>query len=141
MTDNPDSVTNILRPINSSHHRRLASTTIHVLTFIISNEHESNLNRMRACHILGTSLISNFFYCPVIMLSFVGSLVADDNDRCNDAWKSGALVKLSDLFKSITPPSKPQEWDDGEPLGVSQLREVSSIHLSRLYVVLRMDKK
>lgn len=50
----------------------------------------------------------------------------DDNDRCNDAVKAGALTKLSDVIKTITPAIIPQEWEDGEAVDIARLREVMS---------------
>lgn len=48
----------------------------------------------------------------------------DDTDRCDDAIKAGALTKLSDIIKSITPIVVPQEWKDGEAVDIARLREV-----------------
>ncbi|EJD05875.1 ARM repeat-containing protein [Fomitiporia mediterranea MF3/22] len=105
-------VTNILRS-NSNHERRLSSTIIHVLSAIISNTSEPAPNRAKACHILSW-------------------LVADDTGRCIDAWKSGALVKLADLVSSLTPTTKPQEWEDGEASDISNLREAALTSIASL---------
>lgn len=62
----------------------------------------------------------------------VGQLVSDDKPLCKLVYERGALTKLSNLLKSITPTEPPSEWDVDEPETDSTLREVGTILLNML---------
>lgn len=62
----------------------------------------------------------------------VGQLVTDDKPLCKLVYERGALTKLSNLLKSITPTEPPSEWDVDEPETDSTLREVGAISLNIL---------
>ncbi|KAL5511605.1 hypothetical protein ACEPAH_4822 [Sanghuangporus vaninii] len=106
-------ITNIIRSANLGNDHRFSTMVIHVLSSIISNTKEPTVNRAKACHILSW-------------------LVADHTDRCLDAWKSGALTKLAEVVSSVTPTTKPQEWEDGEAIDTSRLREAALTAIASL---------
>ncbi|KAL5533100.1 hypothetical protein ACEPAF_4876 [Sanghuangporus sanghuang] len=106
-------ITNIIRSANLGNDHRFSTMVIHVLSSIISNTKEPAVNRAKACHILSW-------------------LVADNTDRCLDAWKSGALAKLAEVVSSVTPTTKPQEWEDGEAIDTSRLREAALTAIASL---------
>lgn len=86
------------------------------------------VHRMKACHIL--SKLQFALVMKMINLR-LGTLVADDKERCIDAWKLGNLARLSELITSITPTVKPQEWEDGESVDITRLREVLLLRNAR----------
>ncbi|KAL5490344.1 hypothetical protein ACEPAI_5177 [Sanghuangporus weigelae] len=106
-------ITNIIRSANLGNDHRYSTMIIHVLSSIIWNTNEPAVNRAKACHILSW-------------------LVADNTDRCLDAWKSGALTKLAEVVSSVTPTTKPQEWEDGEAIDTSRLREAALTAIASL---------
>ncbi len=53
--------------------------------------------------------------------------MSDDKLLCKLVYERGALTKLSNLLKSITPTEPPSEWDVDEPETDSTLREVGAI--------------
>ena len=60
----------------------------------------------------------------VWLIRDLGQLVTDDKTLCKLVYERGALTKLSNLLKSITPNEPPSEWDADEPETLSALREV-----------------
>ncbi|PAV23692.1 ARM repeat-containing [Pyrrhoderma noxium] len=103
-------------PIGQKHKDKLAQLrdmVILILNSAISNEYGLLANRTKACHILSAFLL-------------------DDEERCKEAFGSGTLLKLSDVLTSITPTTKPQEWDDGEPKPKTLLREAALTALASI---------
>lgn len=59
-------------------------------------------------------------------------LVADDKDLCQLAYDRGALSKLAQLVKSITPTEPQNDWDEDEPESISALREAAFTALAAI---------
>ncbi|TDL27337.1 ARM repeat-containing protein [Rickenella mellea] len=107
--------TRIIRSNNNNRSTDItpAWTLLHVLNNIISDVHEHNLLRAKACFVLF-------------------ALSSDQKEICRAAVKSGSLAKLSDLIKSITITEDFQDWGDSEPESTSKLREAALTAVSAL---------